>query len=147
MELAYDDYLSATPSSNGNDPDGDWLIAELRFLLSLPQHPLGSQRVVDDWIWLAQIHARRREFHEHVHALFKATQFRESDLDILCRYGMSLQYLQGRGDPDTDREVAAKLPLLVDGALFVIKQKREAEILDEDDVTTWTELFQSLLHR
>ena len=146
MELLCDQYL-ASAAGPGPDPQGDALLEELQFFLRLTHHALGEETAVADWLRSAHIHARRREFAEHAADLGQAAKLRPTDLDVLCRYGMSLQYLSGRDGPETDRQLLLKLNDLALNAYWVIKQKRQAEILDDDDETTWTELFQSLLPR
>jgi hypothetical protein len=146
MELACDQYLAST-FGPGPDPQGDDLLEQLRFFLQSTHHPLGEDTAVEDWLRSAHIHARRREFADHAGDLGQAARLRQTDLDVLCRYGMSLQYLMGRNGPDTDRQLVLKLNALSQIASHVIKQKRHADLLDDDDETTWTELFQSLLPR
>jgi hypothetical protein len=148
-KLRYEAYLRGDPPAAG-DPEGDWLLSELR-RLRLPtdvhlSHE-GVEQAKGEGLCAAMIHGRRGDLHSRARELYQMTKLDFQDIEALLLYGLSLREMADRKDAGEEYrgQVFASLRKLFGTVSERLRKLKEAERLDEEDVREWTERFQFLL--
>jgi hypothetical protein len=95
-------------------------------------------RAKEDRLRAAMVYLRRGDLHERAKELWTITQWDFRDIDALFLYGLSLIDLKAP---------AGTISRLIDEARRRLKALKQGGHLDSEEVTTWTERFQSLQYR
>lgn len=148
LELRYDAYVARTePVSPRNDPEGDWLLEELRRLRPSDEWQLeGEERQTakQDWLRSAMINWRRGDLHRRAADLFEITKLEPNEPGALYLYGLSLRDLAADAKGEEVRQISRSVDQLLTVVQHRLEQLQKAELIEEDEKDTWAKLFQSL---
>jgi lambda repressor-like predicted transcriptional regulator len=149
VDLRYDAYIARTaPVAADNDPEGDWLLAQLRRRLRPPaSYRECEERQTARQLLLrsALISLRRGDLQQRARDLFEITELDPNEPGALYLYGLSLRDLAGTAKtPKEAQEFSRRLEQLLQVAHHRMEQRRFADLLGEEDAALWADRFHSL---